>query len=265
MNIPLQTFSNLLPRKLKRLAQVVLLPAPVMARHAEYSMLFSADDAPGNSNERLVDLSLRAIEAARKQDLSSVQARLKGRFRFPDSIVSTWPGEHYKLLAGLVEVLAPKQVVEIGTAQGISALALKRHLPQAGKVVTFDLIPWRDYPNCCLDDGDFSDGRLEQMIADLGNPATVDRHRELLESTDLLFIDAAKDGILEMRLIENLSSLSYVRPPIVVFDDIRLWNMLAIWRELQWPKLDITSFGHWSGTGITEIPVSTPARSRRTA
>lgn len=218
-------------------------------------MLFSADDAPGNSNERLVDLSLRAIEAARKQDLSSVQTRLKGRFRFPDTIVSTWPGEHYKLLAGLVEVLAPRRVVEIGTAEGISALALKRHLPQAGRVVTFDLTPWHDYPNCCLKDGDFSDGRLEQVITDLGNPASVERHKELLEGTELFFIDAAKDGILERRLIENLGSLAYARPPIVVFDDIRLWNMLAIWRELRWPKLDITSFGHWSGTGIAEIPV----------
>src|SRR5262249_55471461 len=160
-----------------------------------------------------------AIDAARKQDLSSVQARLKGRFRFPDTIVSTWPGEHYKLLAGLVDVLAPKRVVEIGTAEGISALAMKHHVPPGAKVVTFDLIPWRNYPNCCLEQGDFADGRLEQVIADLGDPAAVQRHRELLQGTDLFFIDAAKDGVLERRLIENLGSLYYAQPPIVVFDD----------------------------------------------
>ncbi len=225
-----------------------------MARHAEYSVLFSADDEPGRSSERLLDLALQAIDAARKQDLSSVEARLKGRFRFPDTIISTWPGEHYKFLAGLVQVLAPKRVVEIGTAEGMSALTLKRHLPQGGKVVTFDIIPWRNYPNPCLEDSDFVDGCLEQVIADLGDPTSVHRHKDLLESTDLIFIDAAKDGVLERRLIQNFGSLSYARPPIVIFDDIRVWNMLAIWRELEWPKLDITSFGHWSGTGMSEIP-----------
>lgn len=40
--------------------------------------------------------------------------------------------------------------------------------------------------------------------------------------------------------------------PILVFDDIRAWNMLAIWREIRMPKLDLTSFGHWSGTGLVD-------------
>ncbi|MBM4318321.1 MAG: methyltransferase, partial [Deltaproteobacteria bacterium] len=40
--------------------------------------------------------------------------------------------------------------------------------------------------------------------------------------------------------------------PIVVFDDIRLMNMLRIWRNISLPKLDVTSFGHWSGTGLVD-------------
>jgi len=38
----------------------------------------------------------------------------------------------------------------------------------------------------------------------------------------------------------------------VLFDDIRLWNMLDIWRSIDFPKLDLTSFGHWSGTGVVQ-------------
>jgi hypothetical protein len=38
----------------------------------------------------------------------------------------------------------------------------------------------------------------------------------------------------------------------LVFDDIRIWNMLRIWREIVRPKLDLTSFGHWTGTGIVD-------------
>ncbi len=37
-----------------------------------------------------------------------------------------------------------------------------------------------------------------------------------------------------------------------MFDDIRVWNMLEIWRGIRRPKLDLTSFGHWSGTGLVD-------------
>ncbi len=229
------------------------MPAPVKVRHAEYSMILCSDASRSAPSDRLFDISLAAIQAARTEDLSSISARLKGRFRFPDSVVQLWPGEHYRLLAGLVRTLKPNTVVEIGTAEGISALALKRNLPSGGKVVTFDIIPWRKVPNPCLEETDFQEGNLLQEVADLGNATVVERYRSLLEAAELLFIDAAKDGELEWRLLRNLQELKYRQTPIVLFDDIRVWNMLALWHELRWPKLDLTSFGHWSGTGICEL------------
>jgi predicted O-methyltransferase YrrM len=45
------------------------------------------------------------------------------------------PGEHYRLLAALVKLLQPERVLEIGTFHGLSALALKKFLPSAGKIV----------------------------------------------------------------------------------------------------------------------------------
>jgi hypothetical protein len=39
---------------------------------------------------------------------------------------------------------------------------------------------------------------------------------------------------------------------ILIFDDIRVWNMLEFWREIRMPKLDLTSFGHFSGTGVVQ-------------
>jgi hypothetical protein len=38
--------------------------------------------------------------------------------------------------------------------------------------------------------------------------------------------------------------------PVLVFDDTRVRNMLHTWRDVRRPKLDLTSFGHWSGTGL---------------
>src|SRR5215813_5231090 len=129
----------------QRAVRKVFLPPPVQSRHAEYSMVFCADESPSTPSERLLGIALDAITAARSQDLSEIQARLRGRFRFPDSIVQTWPGEHYRLLAGLVQTLKPKKVLEIGTAEGISALALRKNLPPGGQVITFDIIPWQSY------------------------------------------------------------------------------------------------------------------------
>jgi hypothetical protein len=37
-----------------------------------------------------------------------------------------------------------------------------------------------------------------------------------------------------------------------MFDGIRVLNMIGIWRRLARPKMDLTSFGHWSGTGLAD-------------
>jgi hypothetical protein len=35
-------------------------------------------------------------------------------------------------------------------------------------------------------------------------------------------------------------------------------NMIELWRNVQKPKLDLTSFGHWSGTGLIDWNASNP-------
>ncbi len=226
-----------------------IMPPPVAVRHAEYSMLLSADDEPMRPTERLLDVALSAVQHARKVDVSSLAARVPTGINYAE----VWPGEHYKLLAGLVKALKAKSVVEIGTATGLSALTLLLELPAGGKVTTFDVVRWPNYVDgTVLNERDFSDGRLVQVIDDLQQPSVVERHRELLENADFIFIDAAKDGVMEQRFIDNLKPLRFKNSPIVMFDDIRVWNMLAIWRHLDRPKLDLTSFGHWSGTGLVD-------------
>jgi predicted O-methyltransferase YrrM len=227
-----------------------LMPSPVTTRHSEYSQVYSEDDALSHCNDPLFNIALNAICVARTVTLFDIQERLKGRFRFPDSIVNLWPGEHYRLLASIVEVMRPRLIIEIGTAEGISALAMKSRLPNDGHIITFDLIPWAQYPNTCLESSDFEDYRLEQIVDDLSQDASLSRHSSLLMQADLIFVDAAKDGIMEPKLVSLLENLEFSRHPLIVFDDIRLWNMLAVWRSIRWPKLDLTSFGHWTGTGL---------------
>ena len=226
----------------------LLKPSPISVRHAEYSMLYSADDELTKPNERLFNLTFDASKAALTANLDDILKRT-----LPDVLLNVYPGEHYKLLAGMIQVLQPKLVIEIGTAKGLSALTMKKFLPDDGKIVTFDIINWNNYPGgTSLNNNDFDDGRLIQFTDDLSHSTSFSKHIELLKEADFIFMDAAKDGSQEQRFIDNLKTIKFNNPPIVLFDDIRLWNMLKIWREITMPKLDITSFGHWSGTGIVD-------------
>lgn len=200
----------------------------------------------GTPSERLIEVSLQAITRARSADLGLLVERSG------NDLLQMWPGEHYRLLAGLVAVLSPKTVVEIGTATGVSALAMKSSLPQEGKITTFDLLSWRDHPNAVLRAEDFADGRLEQSTDDLSAPAGWRANADLLQRADLIFIDAKHDGHQEREFLRGFEEVGLSNHPIVMFDDIRVWGMLGFWRELERPKLDLTSFGHWSGTGIVD-------------
>ncbi|WP_164546837.1 MULTISPECIES: hypothetical protein [unclassified Variovorax] len=39
---------------------------------------------------------------------------------------------------------------------------------------------------------------------------------------------------------------------MIVFDDIRVMHMVDTWRRIARPKMDLSSFGHWSGTGLID-------------
>ena len=232
--------------RLARRLRLWLLGDPLGDRGALVSMVHGGD--AGRASERLVQVALDAAGLARHEDLRAVSDRIAAGPRWPD----LWPGEHYRLLAALVRVLAPATVVEIGTYQGLAALALARNLPAGGHVVTFDVVPWRDVRGTALRDADLADGRIVPVCADLTRADTFEAHRATLEASGLVFVDAAKDGRVERVLLERFETLRFARPPVVVLDDIRVWNMLRIWRDVRRPKLDLCSFGHWSGTGLID-------------
>lgn len=224
-----------------------VLPPPFESSNPHYSLVYPALDDPARPNRRLIQLSLQAASFAEQVDLSFVTERMGGEPHWPN----VWPGEHYKLLAGLVSALQPKLVIEIGTSTGLSSLTMKKFLPAGGRIATYDIVPWNEFGNTAMKASDF-DSQLEQRIADLSDRAVFDQHAEFLKQADFIFIDAAKDSVQEEVFIANFSTIKFERQPIFMFDDIRLWNMLKIWRNVQRPKLDVTSFGHWSGTGLVD-------------
>lgn len=233
----------------------VFFPPPFKARHYKRTFVASPDDEASRPTRELIECAAAAVLKTLDVDVSSVSDRMKGGHRWPD----TWPGEHYRLLAGFVARFQPRLVVEVGTFTGISALSLLKYLPADGRLVTFDLIPWKDLTDTCLRSEDFADGRLTQQLADLADPGVFRRHADLIAKADLLFVDGPKDRKFEPAFARNLDTLDFPRPPLVIFDDIRDMNMLRFWRELGKPKLDLSSLGHWTGTGLVSWTKNPPA------
>jgi predicted O-methyltransferase YrrM len=237
-----------LARSIQRRAAKIVLPNPRPV-FGEYSMIYDTLSTSTQTSDYLIDLALRTAKEAWQIRLPELSQRVDAA---SNDFTPVWPGEHYRLLAALVKILQPEHILEIGTFRGLSALALKKFLPPAGKVTTFDIVPWESVPDTSLRAEDFADGRLRQEIADLSEPGAFDSFRALVQETELLFMDGPKDGIFERKFLRNLEAVDSPKPLLVVLDDIRFWNMLTIWHEISRPKLDLTSFGHWSGTGLVE-------------
>lgn len=220
----------------------------VPARHKELSVISSLDDEGARPSERLLDVAADAFRRARTMRLPIFDGRNSPEPRWFD----TWPGEHYRLLPAMVETLQATTVVEIGTFTGMGTLALRQALPPGGRLVTFDLIPWQHFGDTWLRPDDFADGQVEQRLADISTEEGMAPHRALLESADFIFFDGPKDGVTESALLQQLASLQLKPDLVVFFDDIRVINMVDPWRRITRPKMDITSFGHWSGSGIVD-------------
>jgi len=210
--------------------------------------LLSMDDETHSPTQNLIDLSLLVAHKASKLDLQQV-ARC-----FPDSmarLINVWPGEHYKLLAGLIDTLKPETVIEIGTTDGASTLSMKSQLSVTGKITTYDPAPWNEYPGTGLSNADF-DRQLQQKITDLTDPAQANAERALIEQADIIYVDSQNDVQMANELCQLFDSLSFDKTPIIIFNEIRTLPMLKTWRNIQHAKLDMTSFGHWTGTGLVE-------------
>ena len=217
-----------------------------LGEHVALSGVVSQHNGPGRPNRRLLDLVPVLFQRARQAELPLLRER-----GAPD-LFHLFPGEHYCLLAALIEELAPYKVVEIGTDRGLSALAMLAALPPGASLTTVDIRPWDDVEGTFLCDSDFAEERLLQIVCDLGSPRAVEKQSDLFRAAEVIFIDGPKDGVFERHLLSDFDLVGVKKNTLLVFDDIRLWNMLEIWREIRHPKTDLTSLGHYTGTGLVD-------------
>lgn len=157
--------------------------------------------------------------------------------------------EHYKLIAHLAKQLPENSVVaDIGTFGGHSAVALATN-PTAS-VVTYDVV-------------DHFELLRESHVGEktiLDHPRIEFRVRNCLDADQLAFLkdlplivlDVDPHGSQERDILAALKSVGY--RGIVICDDIQMnQDMRSFWATgipEGVSKINVTKFGHWSGTGI---------------
>jgi predicted O-methyltransferase YrrM len=196
----------------------------------------------------LVDLMLRVGRATADSPPRHLAERRIGRAQ--RQWADEWPSEHYRMLPLLARQVGARCVVEVGTFTGMGSLAL---LDSDAEVVTYDIVPWQSIPDSVLTQSDFTSGRLEQRIGDLSRPGYFGEQLETLRRAQLIFVDGPKDRVFEPKLWALLSRALAGTGAIVLFDDIRVANMVSFWHSVASPKLDVTSIGHWSGSGLVRL------------
>ena len=55
------------------------------------------------------------------------------------------------------------------------------------------------------------------------------------------------------KMIKQFLKLEPKTGKLLIMDDIKFINMIDLWRNIKSPKIDLSSFGHWSGTGVVDI------------
>ena len=141
--------------------------------------------------------------------------------------------EHYRLLAYIGSLYKSKTLLDIGSYQGNSAIALAH---SGNKIISYDLASQPIISKIKKDNISFEIGN----ILDNNN---------LILSSPFIMLDTYDDGTFEQEFVDYVIKINY--KGLVMFDDIHLnKEMSNFWNGLKNEKYDLTHIGHHSGTGI---------------
>jgi predicted O-methyltransferase YrrM len=147
--------------------------------------------------------------------------------------------EHYKLLAFFAKnIKTEKPLIDIGTYYGFSAAALSTDTNK--KVISYDIYDWIPDDKITVKNRKNIELRCGDCLDEI----------EILLDSDFICIDVSPhDSIQEAEMFSLLKKYKY--KGLLFLDNIRVNNeMEAWWNNISLPKLDLTKYGHFSGSGI---------------
>ena len=147
--------------------------------------------------------------------------------------------EHYRLLVYISTLYKGKTLLDIGTYQGNSAIALSPN--KNNKIISFDLKEQPIISKIKSDNIQFRIGNILEL-----------RFKEIILSCPFIMVDTFHNGDFETEFVNYLTEIKY--KGLVLFDDIHLnKEMQDFWDGLKLEKYDITEIGHFSGTGLVNF------------
>jgi predicted O-methyltransferase YrrM len=158
--------------------------------------------------------------------------------------------QHYRLLAWLSTQFYGKDLIDIGTHRGSSALAMS--YSSTNTVHTFD-----------IDDRLAQEWKMTKWAnrdiqfhhENLWEPATRAAWRDRLLAAPVIFMDIdPHDGPMELEFYQWLKTEGY--QGLLICDDVWYFKGMrdAFWYHIpEADKTDATLVGHWSGTGIVHF------------
>jgi len=141
-------------------------------------------------------------------------------------------GEHYKLLAELSSKQNNIRISDIGTFRGCSALALSYN--KTNTVISYDVADHKTISNI--------PDNVEFVL--YNKPFSPD-----ILNSSIIMLDIMHDGVQERMIIDFLIENNW-KGTLIMDDIIHFPELKKLWNEIELPKQDVTSKGHWSGTGI---------------
>ena len=177
------------------------------------------------------------LKSLDKDELLKIDLEYLSKLGFKNQGYLTDPAgaEPYQLLAYMSQQYTDSIILDIGSFYGNSALALSHN--DNNKVISYDII---DHGQTGI-----KKDNIEWKVIDFRNDDSIDYSKVVAISLDV----DPHDGVKEPEMINFLKEKGWSGP--IILDDINLSsNMKEFWESLEDYKLDITSYGHMTGTGL---------------
>lgn len=141
--------------------------------------------------------------------------------------------EHYRLLSYIASRYDDATLLDIGTFDGCSAVALASN--KSNHVISYDVVKHNRLPAAGIPNITF-------VLGDILQPG-------MMPDATVILLDTEHEGTFERKLIAKLREINW--HGLLLLDDIREWSgIVKLWSEIDGEKYDLTSKGHWSGTGL---------------
>lgn len=154
--------------------------------------------------------------------------------------------QEYRLYSYLTTFFDNTTILDIGTCNGTSAVALS-HNP-SNKVISYDIVKQQYMGSTHVI---HSKHNIKFNIKNVFD----DLNEELVSKCKIVMIDIDHYETVEREIINRLKELKF--SGLIILDDItnhpdpeinRCMNRL--WNNIEGNKINVTKYGHWSGTGI---------------